>query len=254
LLYQSLYRFEDADSVYQIALKWMPKEEETFFASLSMIITSDQEKELERQRKKAAEGSGSRVDYENKLWREKDPLYLTEVNEREVEHYRRIAYADIRFRDPTTGLRGYETDQGKLYIRFGEPKEKAIVLPDMAFDMSGSDLLGGSGLTGMDQDMETPPTMFAADSARLAEISPQLKEEIYRAYVSRRPADPGVSQRGRFHSSGLQEEFSGSMGTTIGRDIWNYGDFVLTFGDWAGHGHYRLVPDRENDVPTIIEQ
>ncbi len=62
-----------------------------------------------------------RIAFEESYWRFTDPLYLTEANERRLEHLSRIAYADLRFSEPSTGLRGWETDRGIIYIRYGPP-------------------------------------------------------------------------------------------------------------------------------------
>lgn len=50
-----------------------------------------------------------------------DPLYLTSANERRLEHYARVAWADLRFGAPAAGLRGWETDRGNIWIRYGRP-------------------------------------------------------------------------------------------------------------------------------------
>lgn len=75
-----------------------------------------------------------------RFWRKQDPLYLTKSNERILEHYSRVAYANLRFSKPRRDIKGYETDQGKTYIRFGRPL--------MRGDRSPLALLpGGSGGT-----------------------------------------------------------------------------------------------------------
>lgn len=56
-----------------------------------------------------------------KFWLGKDPIYLTSVNERLLEQCRRVAYANLRFSDPTLGREGWETDRGQVYIRYGDP-------------------------------------------------------------------------------------------------------------------------------------
>jgi GWxTD domain-containing protein len=51
----------------------------------------------------------------------KDPLFLTGVNERRVEHYARMVRADLKFGAPASGMRGWDTEQGQIWIRYGEP-------------------------------------------------------------------------------------------------------------------------------------
>ncbi len=57
-----------------------------------------------------------------KFWLGKDPIYLTSVNERLLEQCRRVAYANLRFSDPTLGREGWQTDMGQTYIRYGDPR------------------------------------------------------------------------------------------------------------------------------------
>ena len=51
------------------------------------------------------------------FWRRRDPDPGT-FNEFKEEHYRRIAYANEHF---TSGIEGWATDRGRVYIRFGRP-------------------------------------------------------------------------------------------------------------------------------------
>jgi GWxTD domain-containing protein len=56
------------------------------------------------------------------FWRQRDETPDTEKNEFREEHYRRISYANNWFgRD--TATQGWRTDQGRIYIMLGEPKE-----------------------------------------------------------------------------------------------------------------------------------
>lgn len=62
-----------------------------------------------------------RREAERVYWAGSDPLKLTLVNEHRVEHFARVAYADIRFTAPELKLRGWDTDRGVIYIRYGPP-------------------------------------------------------------------------------------------------------------------------------------
>ena len=55
-----------------------------------------------------------------RFWTKRDPLYLTEFNERRLEHYGRVAYANLRFSRRLKGIRGWQTAMGKAYIKFGK--------------------------------------------------------------------------------------------------------------------------------------
>ncbi len=54
------------------------------------------------------------------FWKERDPEPETDYNPLMVEFYRRVDIAFDRFTTPN--FAGFETDQGKTYIRFGEPE------------------------------------------------------------------------------------------------------------------------------------
>jgi GWxTD domain-containing protein len=56
-----------------------------------------------------------------RFWRERDPLFLTAHNERRMEHYSRVAYANMRFSNGSEGLQGWQTHRGRAFIRFGRP-------------------------------------------------------------------------------------------------------------------------------------
>jgi GWxTD domain-containing protein len=54
------------------------------------------------------------------FWMRRDPTPDTAENEYKEEHYRRIAYANERF---ASGIPGWKTDRGRIYITFGPPAE-----------------------------------------------------------------------------------------------------------------------------------
>jgi GWxTD domain-containing protein len=62
--------------------------------------------------------------FEKTYWKELDPLYLTKYNERVLTHLTRIAGADLLFGLPEIEIRGWETDRGRIYIRYGEPRRR----------------------------------------------------------------------------------------------------------------------------------
>jgi len=75
------------------------------------------------------------------FWRQRDPLLLTDVNERVLEHYSRLAYVNMRFGDPQRGINGWETDQGKTYIRFGAPEHKYRTRPSVGVVFNNPSLI-----------------------------------------------------------------------------------------------------------------
>jgi GWxTD domain-containing protein len=116
-----LGREDAAQAAFDRALARMTEEERAPFLTPEQVM-----------RRKPAEAyleldDTSRARFEQTYWRLSDPLYLTEANEVRLEHMARVAYADLRFAEPAAGLRGWETDRGITYIRYGPPTEIARV-------------------------------------------------------------------------------------------------------------------------------
>ena len=61
------------------------------------------------------------IDY---FWKTRDPLYLTDYNERLLEHYTRVTYANLRFSAPGLHLIGWKTDRGNIVVRYGIPEQR----------------------------------------------------------------------------------------------------------------------------------
>ncbi len=58
-----------------------------------------------------------------------DPLLLTEYNEHVLERYGRAAYVILCLGRPEKGIKGWETDRGQTFLKFGQPLSKRIVRP-----------------------------------------------------------------------------------------------------------------------------
>ncbi len=65
----------------------------------------------------------------NQFWKINDPLYLTGYNERLLEHYSRVAYANLRYTVKHKNLPGWETDRGETIIRYGMPLKRVRYRP-----------------------------------------------------------------------------------------------------------------------------
>src|SRR6266496_3384427 len=55
------------------------------------------------------------------FWRRRDPDPDTDENEFREEYYERIAYANEHY---ASGIPGWKTDRGRIYIMYGKPDEK----------------------------------------------------------------------------------------------------------------------------------
>ena len=58
-----------------------------------------------------------------------DPLLLTEYNEHVLERYGRVAYVILCLGRPEKGIKGWETDRGQTFLKFGKPLGKRMVRP-----------------------------------------------------------------------------------------------------------------------------
>jgi GWxTD domain-containing protein len=61
-----------------------------------------------------------REQFIEQFWLRRDPSPDSQENEFKEEHYRRIAYTNERF---ASGIPGWKTDRGRIYITFGPPDE-----------------------------------------------------------------------------------------------------------------------------------
>jgi GWxTD domain-containing protein len=88
---------------------------------LRFIVDDDQLRRMKR---------GSSSDRERnfrEFWAQRDPTPETEFNELMAEYYHRIDYAYNNFTTPERP--GFESDQGRAYILFGEPVRKERTFP-----------------------------------------------------------------------------------------------------------------------------
>ncbi|MBS1858632.1 MAG: GWxTD domain-containing protein [Acidobacteria bacterium] len=76
----------------------------------------------ERAAFKSLRTNEEREHFIEQFWLRRDPTPGTVENEFKEEHYRRIAYTNEHFADPT--LPGWKTDRGRIYIVYGPPDEK----------------------------------------------------------------------------------------------------------------------------------
>ena len=77
------------------------------------IITKEEERAF-----KALQTDEERENFIENFWRRRDPNPDTEENEYREEYYERIAYANEHY---TSGIPGWRTDRGRIYIAWGKP-------------------------------------------------------------------------------------------------------------------------------------
>ncbi len=124
-------REEEAGLAFDRGLELMPEYDRIAFTSIEPV--------LRRRPANAymALNDSARASFEELYWRVSDPLYLTEANERRLEHLSRVAFADLRYSEPSVGLRGWETDRGTIYIRYGAPELEMRFKEKVVWNYSG---------------------------------------------------------------------------------------------------------------------
>ncbi|MCH8871180.1 tetratricopeptide repeat protein [candidate division KSB1 bacterium] len=159
-----------ANQNFDFAKHYMSNEEFSLFESVSTVLTPEENKQY------TALNLIKKNDYQRKFWKQRDPLFMTEFNERVLEHYSRFAYANLRFGYPEKGIVGWKTDQGKAYIRFGPPKSKFRTRPKL-----NSTLNSGGGY----------PIVPSQENWNYADFNLVFEDEtLNRRYKFKRHLDP----------------------------------------------------------------
>jgi len=105
---------ERAWELFEEAISAMPDSEAVLYKDLSIILSGDR---LKTYRKLSGE---AKREFEREFWVANDPTPLTALNERRLEHYRRVWHARNRF-----SCNAYPWDnRGEVYVRYGEPDYK----------------------------------------------------------------------------------------------------------------------------------
>ncbi|MGE5379231.1 MAG: GWxTD domain-containing protein [Candidatus Aminicenantes bacterium] len=127
LIYYKTSKIKMSYEEYKKALKLMSYDEEVDFTFNSVKellepLLGDEYKKLTKDELKEI------IDL---YWKVNDPLNLTEYNERLLEHYSRVAYANLRFTSKTDGTPGWKTDKGEVVLRYGEPVRRIRYRPQI---------------------------------------------------------------------------------------------------------------------------
>ncbi len=105
---KNVQRSRELESASRALRKWLDED-------VSYVITNE-----ERTAFKALKNDEEREQFIEQFWLRRDPTPDTVDNEFKEEHYARIAYANERF---ASGIPGWKTDRGRIYIIWGKPDE-----------------------------------------------------------------------------------------------------------------------------------
>jgi len=113
--YHLLDKNRKADQHFQMAKNFMSLEELSVFESIEYLLS-----DIKRRSISFANAYMDSIAH-IRFWREMDPLFLTSYNERQLEHYSRVAIANLRYGIPEKDIPGWKTDRGKTLIKYGIP-------------------------------------------------------------------------------------------------------------------------------------
>ena len=130
-----LDRDNRAQYAFDTALTLLPADERRDMAGLETILQKEAAAAYSKM-------SGlDKASTDSLYWDVADPLKLTEVNEARMEFLARVAYADLRFSAAEFRTRGWQTDRGEIYVRYGDPPVKVTFAPQTG-EIEGSDATG----------------------------------------------------------------------------------------------------------------
>ncbi|MCY3766471.1 MAG: GWxTD domain-containing protein [Gemmatimonadetes bacterium] len=126
--YQALGDLDKAHGFYARALAGMSDEERKIMENVELVASEEDRIRMMHAIDYDEMSTNWTNDGRDRFWRSLDPLFLTELNERKIEHYGRFAYANLRFSRPFKEISGWQTDPGKTIIKFG-PHLKQHIFP-----------------------------------------------------------------------------------------------------------------------------
>lgn len=109
-------RFDEAAAVFELALSRMCRIERELYEDISPLLRGDEA------RRYLNLDPRNRSEYGRRFWAANDPTPATDLNERLLEHYRRIVLARRLLDVPRSGIDGPRTARGLALISYGLPE------------------------------------------------------------------------------------------------------------------------------------
>lgn len=111
-------KLEEAQEELTIALNLMHEEDRTDYEDIAVLLPRE-ERELYETYPDA-----EKLESIRKFWMENDPTPTSELNERWLEHIKRVFLAQELLTNERLGLKGTDTHRGKAVISYGLPHKK----------------------------------------------------------------------------------------------------------------------------------
>ncbi len=118
LAHYQLGEYNESHEYYQRAYDLMSVEERELLESIDLLVLKEDH---------APRDTMQTIDElleREMFWKSQDPLYLSDFNERKMEHFGRMAYSNLRFKRFSANVEGWQTDMGKTYIKFGRYRRR----------------------------------------------------------------------------------------------------------------------------------
>ena len=125
LMYYKTSQLDSSSLAYRTALNLMNEKEKNDFEyqTASFLVQNKLVEKL---------NAPTDINFEqsvNNFWKVSDPLFLTDYNERLLEHFSRVTYSNLKFSVEDLGLSGWNSDRGETVIRYGEPVKRVRYRP-----------------------------------------------------------------------------------------------------------------------------
>jgi GWxTD domain-containing protein len=134
-----LGRSDAAAKSFEEAFEYMRPEARQGFDDLTLILSDEDQT---RYRKDPA-------GFATRFWTSQNPRYLTPYNERKLEHYARLVHADLLYAAEDVDLRGWDTQRGRILVRYGPPES------DVTITGQFGEVIAGFGLAAEAQGVES---------------------------------------------------------------------------------------------------
>lgn len=115
--YHRAAEYARADSAFEGYRNLMHRYDRVHFDNFDLFLSPERQVEVQSM-------MAYQIDeFHKNFWKSRDPLHLTAYNERFLEHYSRVAEANVLFSSPKSReMDGWKTDRGRIWIRYGPPE------------------------------------------------------------------------------------------------------------------------------------
>ncbi len=196
--------FEASERSFETAFRFMDPAVKEAYTDIRYVLPQEEIKAYE----------ADPVTYASRFWTSKDPRYLTPYNERRQEHYSRLTYADLLYGADGLDLRGWDTQRGRILVRYGPPEADVVIIPNDEAIHEGKTILIEALTTVGEGDLNN-------SGASAVRNDPQEMRDL------------------------MDSQLFNEMNTF---NVWEYGEFRFVFEDPFRNGEYRLYTPKASEI------